>query len=201
MTKPFFSVSRVLTVVSGLALTTASLQAHPGHDGGHGFEWDFTGGFAHPLAGFDHLLAMVAVGMWAAQLGGRARWAVPATFVGVMTAATALGMRGVVPGGIEQMIAASLLAFGLLIAFAKKLPLYAGVGLTALFAAFHGFSHGAELPESFGALSYGIGFVAATALLHLAGLGIGRVTRTNSKWVAETVGMGVATVGALLLAL
>ncbi len=201
MTKlPSFSLARVSALASGLVLSAASLQAHPGHDGGHGFEWDFAGGFAHPIGGLDHLLAMVAVGVWAAQLGGRARWAVPATFVGVMVAAAALGMNGIVPGGVEQMIAASLLAFGLMITVAKRMPLYAGIGLTALFAAFHGFAHGSEIPAASGAWSYGFGFVVATALLHGAGYGFGKLVSAQRSWLAETAGMFIAVIGAILLA-
>ncbi len=202
MTKLFNStLVRVSALFSGLVLSAVSLQAHPGHDGGHGFEWDFSGGFAHPLGGLDHLLAMVAVGVWAFQIGGRARWALPATFVGVMTLAATLGMRGIAPGGTEQMIAASLLVFGLMITLSKRLPLMAGVGLTALFATFHGFAHGAGLAATSNALTYGLGFVAATALLHLAGLGIGQlVAQRNNNWMVETAGMLIATIGAILLA-
>lgn len=201
MTKLFnSSLARVSALLSGLVLTAGSLQAHPGHDGGHGFEWDFAGGFAHPIGGLDHVLAMVAVGVWAARLGGRARWAVPATFVGVMTVAATLGMNGVAPGGIEQMIAASLLVFGLMITLTKRLPLYAGISLTALFATFHGFAHGVELPAGSGAVSYVLGFVTATALLHAAGLGLGRLVSANRGWVAETAGMFIAVIGALMLA-
>lgn len=201
MTKLFnSSFARVSALLSGLVLSAGSLHAHPGHDGGHGFEWDFAGGFAHPIGGLDHLLAMIAVGVWAAQLGGHARWAVPATFVGVMTVAAALGMNGIVPGGVEQMIAASLLVFGLMIILAKRLPLAAGLGLTALFATFHGFAHGAELPAGSGAVSYGMGFVAATALLHAAGFGLGRLVLAQRSWIAQTAGMFIAVIGALLLA-
>lgn len=191
--------ARFLAFSSALALLPAVASAHPGHDGGHDLSWDFSGGFAHPVLGLDHLLAMIAVGVWAAQLGSRARWLVPATFVGVMTLAAALGRQGVAPAGLEQMIAASLLAFGLMIAMAKRLPLAAGLGLTALFAAFHGFAHGAEIPASSGALSYGLGFVAATVLLHAAGLALGQLTARRSSWFAKTAGAAVAAVGAVML--
>ena len=191
--------SRLSTFTAVLALLPAVASAHPGHDGGHDLSWDFAGGFTHPVFGLDHLLAMIAVGIWAAQFGGRARWIVPATFVGVMTLATAFAQNGVVPAGMEQMIAASLLAFGLMIAMAKRLPLAAGLGLTALFAAFHGFAHGAEIPARANGLSYGLGFVAATVLLHAIGLSLGKFSATKSPWFSKTAGAGVAAVGAVML--
>jgi urease accessory protein len=191
--------ARFLKLCAVLALLPAVASAHPGHDGGHDLSWDFAGGFAHPIGGFDHLLAMIAVGVWAAQIGGRARWLVPATFVGVMALAATFGQHGFVPAGLEQMIAASLLAFGLLIALAKRLPLAAGLGLTALFAAFHGFAHGAEIPATSGGLSYGLGFIAATVALHGLGLALGRVSTRQVPWFAKTAGAGIAAVGAVML--
>jgi urease accessory protein len=192
-------VARFFKFAAALALLPAVASAHPGHDGGHDLTWDFAGGFAHPVFGLDHLLAMIAVGIWAAQLGGRARWIVPATFVGVMTLSAAFGQNGVVPAGMEQMIAASLLTFGLMIALAKCLPLAAGLALTALFAAFHGFAHGAEIPATSNGLGYGLGFVAATVLLHLGGLALGKLSLNQSSWFTKTAGAGVATVGAVML--
>jgi urease accessory protein len=193
LTARFFKFS------AALALLPAVASAHPGHDGGHDLTWDFAGGFAHPVFGLDHLLAMIAVGIWAAQVGGRARWIVPATFVGVMTLASFFGQRGFVPSGMEQMIAVSLLALGLMIALAKRLPLSAGLGLAALFAAFHGFAHGAEIPATSSGLSYGLGFVAATILLHAVGLALGKLSLNQSSWFAKTAGAGVAAVGAVML--
>lgn len=190
---------RLSKFAAALAFLPALASAHPGHDGGHDLTWDFAGGFTHPVFGADHLLAMIAVGMWAAQLGGRARWMLPATFVGVMSLGAALGFQGVAPSGAEQMIAASLLAFGLMIAMAKRIPLSAGLGITAVFAAFHGFTHGAEIPASSAALSYGFGFVAATALLHAAGLALGKLAAGRSSWFAKSAGAAVAAIGAVLL--
>lgn len=192
-------VARFLKISAALALLPAIASAHPGHDGGHDLTWDFAGGFAHPVFGLDHLLAMIAVGIWAAQLGGRARWIVPATFVGVMTAAAAFGQNGVVPAGMEQMIAASLLAFGLMIAMANRIPLSAGLGLTALFAAFHGFAHGSELPATSSGFSYGLGFVIGTALLHAAGYGLGSIKIAQINGWLKASGIGIATIGAVML--
>src|SRR5579863_3698485 len=105
-----------------------------------------TAGFAHPLSGLDHVLAMVAVGLWAAQLGGRALWLVPASFVGFMTLGGALGMAGVHLPMVEAGILASVLILGILIAAAAQLPLAASVAVTGLFAIFHGHAHGTEIP-------------------------------------------------------
>lgn len=191
--------ARFLKIIAALALLPAVASAHPGHDGGHDLTWDFGGGFVHPIFGLDHLLAMIAVGVWAAQLGGRARWLVPTTFAGLMTVAAAVGQNGVVPAGMEQMIAASLLVFGLMIAMAKRLPLAAGLALTALFAAFHGFAHGAEIPANANGLSFGLGFVLATMVLHGAGLALGALTARQSSWFTKTAGAAVGAVGAVLL--
>jgi urease accessory protein len=191
--------SRFLQLVTTLALLPAVASAHPGHAGDHDLTWDFSGGFSHPLFGLDHLLAMIAVGIWAAQVGGRARWLVPATFVSVMTLAAVFGHRGFIPAGMEQMIAASLLAFGIMIAMAKQLPLAVGLVLTALFAAFHGFAHGAELPADSNGFSYGLGFVLATTVLHAIGYALGSIRIANiSGWLKAT-GVGIATVGAVML--
>lgn len=191
--------ARFFKISATLALLPAVASAHPGHDGGHDLTWDFAGGFAHPVFGLDHLLAMIAVGIWAAQMGGRARWLVPATFVGVMALAASLSLRGTAPAGMEPMIAASLLAFGLMIAFAQRLPLAIGLGVTTVFAAFHGFSHGTELPATSGGFSYGLGFVLATALLHAAGYALGSIKIARINGSLKAAGVGIATVGAVML--
>lgn len=194
-----FLASRFLKLSALLAVLPAIASAHPGHDGGHGLEWDFAGGVQHPLFGLDHLLAMIAVGIWAAQLGGRARWFVPATFVGVMALGAVVGNQGVAFPAVEQMIAASLLAFGLMIALAKRLPVSLGLGLTALFALFHGVAHGAEIPANVSGVSYGLGFVVATTALHGVGLALGKLSAKQSAWFAKAAGASVAAVGAVML--
>jgi len=137
-------------------------------------------GFAHPLTGLDHMLAMFAVGIWAAQLGGRALWAVPATFVGSMALGGLLGFAGLHAPLMEPMIAASVLALGLLIAFAvkRKAP---GAALIAVFALFHGLAHAIGLPHHDSAAGYAIGFLAATILLHVAGVGLGVALRSRAR--------------------
>jgi urease accessory protein len=187
---------RLPKICALLLLFPALAHAHPGHDG-HELTWDFSGGFAHPLSGWDHLLAMMAVGLWAAQLGGRARWFVPSAFVGVMALAAVFGhFYGTIPG-TEQGIAASILILGLLIATAARLPVAAGMALVGVFAVFHGVAHGAEMPATAGGLSYGAGFVVATALLHAVGLGLGMALKKQPT-LARFAGGAVAA-GALAL--
>lgn len=116
---------------------------------------------------------MLAVGLWAGQLGGRARWQVPAAFVGVMILGGLVGMTGVAVPAVEVGIVASVLVLGALIAAAVRLPVIASMALVGAFAFFHGVAHGAEMPADATGLSYATGFTIATALLHLAGLGLG----------------------------
>jgi urease accessory protein len=187
--------SHRLALLGALVLLFPVLaQAHPGHD----VTWGFSGGFAHPLFGWDHLLAMTAVGLWSAQLGGRARWFVPGAFVGVMALAAVFGHYfGTIPG-TEQGIAASILILGLLIASAARLPVAAGMAVVAGFAVFHGVAHGAEMPPTAGGLSYGVGFVLATALLHAAGLGLGAALKSRPA-ISRIAGGAAAVVGGLAL--
>ncbi len=188
-----------LLLLAAIFAAPAVAHAHPGHDG-HDFGWDFRTGFSHPLLGWDHLAAMLAVGLWAVQLGGRARWLVPAAFVGVMALGAALARTGVAVPGVEQTIAASVLILGLLIASASKLPTWAGMALVGLFAAFHGFAHGAEMPGTSAGLTYGAGFVLATALIHLAGIGLGSLAARRSEKITRAAGLVIAACGVVLFA-
>ena len=151
-----------------LALAPAVAFAHPGHDGVSLFH-----GLAHPFGGLDHIAAMVAVGLLAAQLGGRALWAVPASFVTAMAAAGYAGMAGMALPFAEAGIAPSIVVLGAIVAFRVTMPVAAAMGLVAFFAIFHGHAHGVEMPETASGLAYGAGFVAATALLHAIGVGFG----------------------------
>jgi len=181
-----------------LLLFVPALQAHPGHDGGTGFAH----GFEHPLAGLDHLLAMIAVGLWAAQMGGRALWIVPASFVGAMGIGGILGMNGVAIPFLEPGIAVSVLLLGLVIAFAVRPPVYVPALIVAAFALFHGVAHGAEMPANVSGVSFGLGFVLATALLHLAGLGLGLgigLQKSSPAPLVRALGVGVALLGGYLL--
>ncbi|MCX7627626.1 MAG: HupE/UreJ family protein, partial [Methylophilaceae bacterium] len=149
----------------GMLLPTAAF-AHAGTGMGSGLGE----GFIHPFGGPDHLLAMVAVGMWAAQLGGRAVWLIPAGFVGMMAAGGLLGMAGIDLPYVEHGIAASVLILGLLIAGSVRLAAQWGCLLVGACAVFHGYAHGVEMPVTAGAVAYGTGFILATIALH--GLGI-----------------------------
>ena len=159
-----------------LTLIAAPAFAHtdgmPGHD--HGLlTHPFLSGFAHPFGGLDHLLAMLAVGIWAMQQGGRALFAVPAAFVTGMIAGFVLGQTGFALPLVETGIALSVLAFGLALALALRPPLPLALAATVLFALFHGHAHGAEMPADASALLYATGMLVGTALLHGLGLGLG----------------------------
>jgi urease accessory protein len=133
----------------------------------------FAHGLLHPLLGLDHVLAMVAVGLWAAQLGGRALFALPAAFLTVMLLGGLLGMAGVALPAVEVMIAGSVLALGALIALGRPLPWSLAMAIVGGFALFHGFAHGAEMPGASGVALYGAGFLLASATLHGLGIGLG----------------------------
>jgi urease accessory protein len=154
----------------------------------------------HPFSGLDHILAMMAVGVWAAQTGRPALWVLPLAFPLAMAAGGLLGVAGVPVPGIESGIAASVLVLGLLIAFRAKPPLALSIALVALFAVFHGHAHGTELPQAASPVLYGLGFVAATAIQHLIGLGIGHAMRLPAGVTALRVGGGaIAAAGIALI--
>jgi urease accessory protein len=161
--------------------------------------YSFASGFAHPWTGLDHMLAMVAVGLWAGINGGRALWAWPAAFVGVMLAGGALGMAGVSVPFVEPGILASVIALGLLVLTAARLPVVLGAVLMAAFALLHGHAHGAELPSGAAAATYAAGFAIATAALHVLGLGIAHLCRTDGgKLIVRGAGAAVAVAGVAL---
>jgi urease accessory protein len=170
-----------------------SVMAHPGH-GGHGF----TAGLAHPLSGIDHLAAMIGIGIWAMQRGGRARWLIPATFVLLMALGGVIQWLGVHVPMVESGIMASVLVIGLLVTFSLKLPLTAGMGLVAVFSVCHGAAHAAEMPANAAATTYGIGFVLATSFLHATGIALAILIQRigGVRWVRAS---GVAMVAASLL--
>jgi len=150
-----------------LVLMAGPAFAHPGHvleDGA------MMAGLVHPLSGLDHVLAMLAVGLWAAQQGGRALWALPAAFVTTMLAGAGLALAGLSLPGVDGLILASVLVLGILVVMDRKIPLGAGLAITGLFALSHGFAHGLEMPAATTAMAYGAGFAVATALLHGVGL-------------------------------
>jgi urease accessory protein len=200
MTSVFVGTAARLGLAAALALLPSVAFAHPGV----GATVGFSHGFAHPLTGLDHILAMTTVGMLAYQLGGRALWLVPCAFVLVMAIGGALGMAGISIPFVELGIALSVVVLGAVVALGIKAPLAVAMGLAGLFAIFHGHAHGTEMPAAAAGLSYGAGFVIATALLHLAGIGagmlIGRAGERRGAVVVRTAGGLVSVAGLALLA-
>lgn len=193
--------TRSRAIVALIAIVGGSLLAGPAaaHDG-TGLAGGFLSGFGHPLSGFDHLLAMVAVGLWGAYLGRPLIYALPVAFPGVMVAGAVVGMIGLPIPPVEIGIAASVLVLGGCIALALRAPVWLAVPIVALFALFHGYAHGRELPSAADPVGYSLGFVLATGLLHVAGIGIG----TLNHWpigIKITRGMGglIAATGAWFL--
>jgi len=184
----------------GAALASQPAAAHTFGAGGAGFAT----GFAHPLVGLDHLSAMIAVGLWAAQLGGRALWQAPAAFVVTLAAGAGLAVLGVGLPAVEPGIMASVLVLGLLIAFTVRLRPAAAMALVGAFALFHGHAHGAEMPEAANPFLYAGGFALATALLHGVGVGLGWAAgRALLPALARAAGAAFAAAGlwGLVLAL
>jgi urease accessory protein len=157
----------------------------------------------HPIGGLDHVLAMVAVGLFAAQLGGRALWLVPASFVAVMAAAGIAGMSGMALPLTEAGIALSIIVLGAAVALRLAMPVAAAMALVGFFAIFHGYAHGLETPETASGLLYGLGFVAATAMLHTIGIGIGlaigRLDGAHGRRLVRVAGGAAAVIGAVML--
>ena len=163
-----------------LLLTAIPAIAHTGDLNG-----GFLGGFAHPLFGSDHVVAMVAVGLWGAFLGPPPMFVLPIVFPLVMAVGGVLGIVGVPLPAAELAIATSAIVLGLMVASAARPPLWVAATIVAAFAIFHGYAHGAELPAGTDAAAYSIGFVTATGLLHLAGIALGLTVR----WPAGRVGV------------
>lgn len=197
MTK-LFSASRRL-IALGLLLAAGGACAHPGHDTGGAFA-----GLVHPL-GLDHLLAMVAVGLWSvAALPAGQRLRGPAAFVLAMVLGAAIGAWSAAPALVEPGIALSVAMFGVLIAWPRLVPGAAGLALVTLAGALHGLAHGAELPAGGGFAAYAFGFVATTALLHAAGLGLGHqlhaLPQRLARWSTGALGGCLGLAGLVLLA-
>jgi urease accessory protein len=185
-----------ITLAAAALLSADPALAHTGAGAVHGF----AAGFAHPMLGFDHLLAMVAVGLWAALVGGRALWAWPLAFTGVMVVGAGLGFAPLGLPHLELSIGVSVVVLGLAAAFQLSLPVLAGAGLCGFFALFHGYAHGAEIPVEAGASAYVAGFTLATMMLHAAGLGVGSaMIRVDRVWLPGLGGAAVATAGIVLL--
>ncbi|UCE90627.1 MAG: HupE/UreJ family protein [Pseudomonadota bacterium] len=159
----------------------------------------FSTGLAHPLLGWDHMLAMLAVGVWAAELGGRSVWKVPAAFLIAMALGAGIAVAGLPLFGVEGWIATSILVLGLLIAAPKGVSGGIAAGIVATFALFHGHAHGAGLALSASPLAYFAGFMLTTVCLHLTGIGAGRALRSSRQDIIRAGGIVLAAAGAWLV--
>ncbi len=179
--------ARALLPLLFIALPTAAL-AHTGHGEASGF----VHGFMHPVGGLDHVLAMVAVGVFAYVLGGKALWLVPLSFVGMMAVGFLLGLGQVDVPFVELGIALSSVVIGAAAAWGRPMPVAAAMSLVGVFAIFHGHAHGAEMPVDTSGLAYAAGFIVATALLHAAGIAaamaVAKLVGKYGKPVAQVAG-------------
>ncbi len=169
---------------------------------GTGLPGGFASGFVHPLSGADHMLAMVSVGIWGAFLGRPLVFALPMIFPAMMAVGGAAGMAGIGLPPVELGIAVSVLVLGLMIALAVRAPVWIACLIVAVFALFHGYAHGAELPSAADPVGYSVGFVLATGLLHVLGIGIGLAKVKRAGEIAlRAVGGGIACAGVWFLVL
>lgn len=191
---------RLLLALAILVLTPALASAHTGVDHPAGF----VHGFEHPLGGLDHVLAMIAVGIFAFVLGGRALWLVPLSFVAMMLVGFGLGIAHVDMPFVELGIALSSVAIGAAAAWGKPMPVALAMTLVGTFAVFHGHAHGAEMPAGNGDLTYALGFLTATALLHCVGMaaafGVSKWLGRHGHAMARLAGAGFAIGGIGILA-
>ncbi|MDR7125647.1 HupE/UreJ family protein [Pseudotabrizicola sp. 4114] len=187
-------MKKLLLTVGAIAVLPQMALAHVGHHDSPAF----LSGVMHPVGGADHVLAMVAVGLWAAVTGGRALWALPLGFVGAMLAGGGMGAAGIALPGVEPMILASIVLTGLLAALAWRAPMAVGLAVVAVFGLFHGHAHGTEGPAS-GLLTYAAGFALSTMALHLAGLGLGlALNALSARMATRALGAGTAFAGLAL---
>ncbi len=173
---------------------SGTAAAHPGHD-----LLGFAAGLSHPLTGFDHLLAMVAVGLWAARCGQRKAWMLPAVFMSSMVSGASFAGLIHSPPSVEPGIAASVLVLGLVIALSLQVPAVFALAITAIFGTLHGFAHGSEIPVSAAPMSYAMGFLATTAALHASGVAFGIVSGKCFRAIYQMAGVGIALSGAWML--
>lgn len=182
-------------VFSSLFISVA--EAHTGVGSTSGF----VHGFSHPFSGIDHILAMVAVGIFAARLGGRALWLVPTSFVAMMAVGGLLGISGIQLPLVELGIAMSVIVLCALVALQTSMPTSVAMGLVGFFALFHGHAHGAEMPVDASGLNYAVGFMLATAILHVGGIAIGlALGRVASQRFVQIGGGAMALAGVGILA-
>jgi urease accessory protein len=186
----------IIALFAVTVLAAVPAWAHEGA-GAHG---GFTSGFSHPFGGLDHVVAMVAVGLWGAFLGAPAVWLLPVVFPVVMAFGGALGVAGVPIPSVEIGIALSAIVLGLLVAGAVKTPLWIAAIIVGAFAIFHGHAHGTELPGNANALAYSAGFVVATGLLHLAGIALSSLKRWSAgEMLVRAGGAAISLAGVSFL--
>jgi urease accessory protein len=190
-----FARNRLLAVSVATLAFPALLHAHAQGP----LIYDCASGLAHPVQGWDHLLALVAVGLWAAQLGGAARWQVPAAFAGAMACGAALGTAGSLLAGVETIVVTSVLILGVLTAAARRPRAVLGVALVALLGLGHGLAHGTEMPPGATAAGYGAGLVLATVALQAVGFALGEAARRTSASLPRALGAACAAAGCVLL--
>ncbi len=190
------NMRRLTSVLLVLVASAAPAYAHTGIAPLGGF----LSGFEHPIFGVDHLLAMLAVGIWGAQMGGRAVWTLPVVFPAIMAIGGVLGILGIPVPRVEVMIGLSMLGLGLAIALAWKPHGALAIVTISVFAIFHGYAHGAELPEAADPILFAMGFVIATGLIHIAGIVFGLVLgRLANGWVSRGAGAAIAAAGVYFL--
>jgi urease accessory protein len=182
-------------IVALVLVVSSPASAHTGNVSG-----GFAGGFAHPILGPDHVLAMVAVGLWGAFLGAPTIFILPIVFPLVMALGGVLGIVGVPLPGAEVAIAISAVVLGLMVALAVRLPIWTAAAVVGVFAIFHGYTHGAELPAGANAVAYCAGFVIATGLLHLSGIALALTARWPAGYIGvRGVGAAIACAGVAFL--
>lgn len=175
------------------ALLLTALMSGPANAAGVDGQGGFMSGLLHPILGFDHLLAMVAVGLLSVQIGGRAVLTVPAAFVAFLIGGGALGLAGILLPAVEGIIALSVLVLGFVIAMQARLPMIVAMAAVGVFAIFHGHAHGTEVPSLDTPLGYVAGFAIASAVLHLAGVGLGALA--GRPQLRALIGAGIAGIG------
>jgi urease accessory protein len=186
----------MFAMFAAIVLLPTAASAHTGA----GALGGFASGFLHPVLGLDHLLAMLAVGMWGARIGGRSVWMLPAAFILVMAVGGFLGAMGVPFPFVEAVIAISVFGLGLALALAARPAGWVLFSIVAVFAVFHGHAHGTELPGYASAATYGVGFVAATGLIHLTGVVLGLSAGSLARdRVARASGTAISLAGICFL--
>lgn len=195
-----FRVTRIAALAATLIAITGPAFAHTGHGPAGGF----VHGFTHPMGGLDHMLVMVAVGLYAARLGGSARWLMPAAFIAFMAFGGLLGTFRIADPFFEVGVAMSVIVLGLAVALRVNMPAITAIAVVGLIAIVHGYVHGAEMPGDVSGYAYAAGFILATGLLHGAGIALGlaagRFAARGGWRIAQAAGGAMALAGVAILA-